>query len=172
MKRLLCLRKYGDSILRLLHSISSIMGHFSWIPVLRELKLQAPILFSFLKAALAKRGRKMPQYAVCICASVLLKNRNKNLTLIQAIISIVMYAGHCSKQVSILLYQYVYQMKVEIRQHDHQLPAVQLFHKQMNPQTTHEKCGATPFWGLRFVGCTCQSLHSSCGIHINFIVQL
>lgn len=67
---------------------------------MKELKSRAPTLLSFFKISLAKRGRKVPNYAVGMSASVLLKNRNKNLSLVQAVVSVVMYAGHCSKQVS------------------------------------------------------------------------
>lgn len=42
----------------------------------------------------------MPTYALGMTGSLLLKARNKHLALPQAVISVVMYAGHCSKQVS------------------------------------------------------------------------
>ena len=100
----ICMRKYGDSVLRLLRnaSNSSKVCNFSWVELLKEFKTKAPTLMSFVRAALARRGRKVPRYAVGACVSVLLKNRNKNLALVQAVTSIVMYAGHCAKQVNSL----------------------------------------------------------------------
>ncbi len=74
--------------------------NFSWGPVLQELKVQAPTLSSFIRSALSKRGCKVRRYAVGMSASLLLKSRNKHLALGQAVISVAMYAGHCSKHVS------------------------------------------------------------------------
>lgn len=93
----LCLRRCGDSGFRL--SEPSSVTKFSWVHIVDELKALAPVLYSFIRASLAKRGRIVPKSAVGICASVLLKHRNRQLAFVQAVISIVMYAGHCSKQV-------------------------------------------------------------------------
>lgn len=93
----LCLRRCGDSRFRL--SMPSSVTKFSWVHIVDELKARAPVLYSILKASLSERGRIIPKSAIGIAASVLLKHRNRQLAFIQAVISIVMYAGHCSKQV-------------------------------------------------------------------------
>ena len=92
----MCSRKYGDSVLRLssLHAITN----FSWGSLLRELQLQAPTLYSFLRAVLLKRGCKVHRHSVGMSATMLLKCSNKHLALAQGVISLVMYAGHSSKQ--------------------------------------------------------------------------
>lgn len=94
----ICSRKYGDSVLRL--TSPAAVTQFSWKPVIQELKSQAPTLHSFIHSALAKRGRRVRPFAVGMAGSLLLKYRNQFLALPQAVISVVMYAGHCSKQVS------------------------------------------------------------------------
>lgn len=94
----ICSRKSGDSVLRL----SSILAvtNFSWGPVMKELKLQAPTMYSLINSALSSRKCKAKKSAVGVNASILLKTRNKDIALFQAVVSVVMYAGHCSKQVS------------------------------------------------------------------------
>ena len=65
----ICMRKYGNSVLRLLRnaSNSSKVCNFSWVELLKEFKTKAPTLMSFVRAALARRGRKVPRYAVGAC---------------------------------------------------------------------------------------------------------
>lgn len=87
----ICSRKHGDSTLRL----STV---FSWGPVITELKAHAPTLYSIIQAALAKHG-KVKDFAVGVNASSILKMKNKDMGLFQGVVSLVMYAGHCSKQV-------------------------------------------------------------------------
>ena len=93
----ICSRKYGDSVLR--STTNAAVLHFSWAHVIRELKSQAPTLHSFIRSAMSKRGKRLHPYAIGMNASLLLKHRSKHLCLSQAVILIVMYAGHCSKQV-------------------------------------------------------------------------
>lgn len=89
-------RKYGDSLLRLGHYD---LRKFSWKPVIKELNSNAPILMSVLKSAL---GKKSSLSCIRIVASILLKNFCKHLALPQAVVSIILYSGHCSNQVCVL----------------------------------------------------------------------
>ena len=57
-------------------------------------KRKAPYLSRCLKAAANGESN-----VVTTAASILLKARNNDLCSLQAVISIIMYAGHCSKQV-------------------------------------------------------------------------
>lgn len=96
--RTICSRKSGDSVLRL--SNIAAITKFSWGAIIRELKLHTPTLYSVIRSALKKKkSYKVKRYAVGVNASVLLKTRNKNIALFQAVLSIIMYSGHCSKQV-------------------------------------------------------------------------
>ena len=94
----ICSRKHGDSILRSISSAS--VTHFSWQSILQEIKSRAPTLYFLIKSIISKQEKQLPQFTVGIIAGVLLKHRNKHLCLPQALISVVMYAGHCSKEVS------------------------------------------------------------------------
>ncbi len=101
----ICSRKYGDSVLRLppaklkdfLHS-SKLKG-FQWREISHELKKKAPTLYGILRAACTKDGEEPNLLLLGMAASVLLKARNKFLCLPQAVVSVLLYAGHCSKMV-------------------------------------------------------------------------
>ena len=88
-------RKYGDSLLRLGQMK---LSQFSWKPIVKELQHDAPVLFSILSTVLCKNG-KMKLADIGFTASVLLKNYCTHLALPQAVISVILYSGHCSKQV-------------------------------------------------------------------------
>lgn len=91
-------RKDGDSLLRLGQLQ---MSQFSWKPIVKELRRDAPVLFSVLSTALSKNGN-VKLADVGITASILLKNFCTHLALPQAIVSVILYSGHCSKQVNIV----------------------------------------------------------------------
>ena len=97
----LCSTKYGGSFLRGLsaHAITT----FSWKPVVAELKMRAPVLYSLLKAAIVRPRQKVSVSAIGIAASVMLRCRSKFLSQAQGVISVLLYAGHCSKQVCVSL---------------------------------------------------------------------
>jgi hypothetical protein len=91
----------GDSILRSINVNS--LTHFSWKSILQELKLRARTLFSLLRGALVKRRKGhfyVPRHCLGMTACVLLRHRSQHMALAQAAVSLVLYAGHCSKQVS------------------------------------------------------------------------
>ena len=115
----LCTTKHGSSILR--NTSSKDLTSFTWKQVVHEQKLCAPVLYKFLKAVVVRKGKcvakprikKKGASSVGIAASVLLKCRNKFLCQIQSVISVLLYAGHCSKQVCkcvycTKIYMYVY----------------------------------------------------------------
>ena len=68
-----------------------------------ELNQKAPYLLSFLMAATKTRSLRSNRIAViCTCAMIILKFRYTKLNLFQKIISLILYAGHCSKKVFIM----------------------------------------------------------------------
>lgn len=95
----LCSTKYGASFLRNLSAVA--VTSFSWKPVVAELKKRAPVLYMTLKAALTRPKKRVDVSALGITAAVLLKCRNKFLSQAQAVVSVLLYAGHCSKQVCV-----------------------------------------------------------------------
>ena len=43
--------------------------------------------------------RKNKTYMLCVCAALMLNNRHPSVSLLQKIVSLVLYIAHCSKQV-------------------------------------------------------------------------
>ena len=75
---------------------------FSWSTIYSELQLHAPLLFNLLSSLTRTRHVRSNQKAVmCVCAAVLLKYRFPQMSLLQKVVSLIMYAGHASKQVNV-----------------------------------------------------------------------
>lgn len=92
--RILTSRK---SLLR--YTSAKTLKKFEWKMMESEMKTAAPILLAILKSALTRRSSPPDIHKVCMAAAVLLKGRNKNISVIQSIISVLLYSGHCSKMV-------------------------------------------------------------------------
>ncbi len=98
--RRICSTRQGDSTLRLHNNnVEEELKSFKWKQISKELKKKAPTLYGSLSAACAKEGVEPRPMSVGMAASVLLKAQNKFLCLPQAAVSILLYAGHCSKLV-------------------------------------------------------------------------
>ena len=79
---------------------SDVMKSFSWDIILAELTVHAPVLLHILYASTRTRRAKANRNAVvCVCASILLKHRYQKMSLVQRILSVILYSGHTSKQV-------------------------------------------------------------------------
>ena len=92
----ICSRKH-NSYMRL--SIKELES-FTWSSVENELQQQAPTLLSLLKAVSSSKPSRVDLRVVGMAAFVLLKGRNKDLSLLQGIVSAILYSGHCSKMVT------------------------------------------------------------------------
>jgi len=90
--------KAKPSILRV-----KLLTAFHFSTLLRELKQRAPTFLSILKAAATptKRLSEPSPIVICMAAAMLLKQRNQQMCLLQAIVAIILYAGHAAKKVSI-----------------------------------------------------------------------
>lgn len=87
----------------ILHSPVSSMKCFTWDTLLDELKKYAPTFLHLLNSLTKTKSKRPNEKAVIgICAAILLKHRDPTMSLIQKITSIILYAGHTSKQVNIL----------------------------------------------------------------------
>ena len=79
---------------------------FTWDKLFIELSESAPILLSLLQeCARTKRHQENSNAVVGMCIAILMKNRYSKMCLVQKIVSLVLYAGHSGKQVS-LWHQY------------------------------------------------------------------
>ena len=97
--RLICSDNFNSI---LLNKSPTMLTKFHWGMVYEELKKAAPTLLTILKFCLPKRG--MPHAdAIAVCVSVLMRKRRSSMSFLQRIVSCILYAGHCSKKVIIIL---------------------------------------------------------------------
>ena len=72
--------------------------------VLQELHVHAHNLLHLLNSITSTKTDRDNQKAIIgMCASILLKHRYSKMSLVQKIVSVILYAGHTSKQVSMTL---------------------------------------------------------------------
>ena len=75
---------------------------FSWESFSSEISKFAPVMKGILQATCKRRiSRTDFNVVMCVCVALLLRNRNPRMNLIQKIISLILYGGHSSKQVSL-----------------------------------------------------------------------
>ena len=91
------------------------MKSFSWGNLANELKEVLPVFYQVLTECVQKKRRKTKSSHKCassvvddstvvgMCAAILLGHRNKNLNLVQRIMSSLLYSGHALKQVQSLI---------------------------------------------------------------------
>lgn len=98
---LLCKKVPSPSYLR----VSSIktLSTFKWECLIEELRSSAPVLMSIISAGTQESTEAKPNVvAQCVMASLLLKHRCKHMCKVQMMVSILLYAGHAAKRVSVI----------------------------------------------------------------------
>ena len=76
------------------------LKEFSWDKLLDELKSNTPVFLHILQECTRTRKPRPNQDAVvCVCAAILLKHRFAKMSLLQRVLSLILYAGHSGKQV-------------------------------------------------------------------------
>ena len=83
-----------DTILRMKYRVALEM--FTWSRVWKELQSKTPTLLEILSGG-CSNGPVQP--SICTCASILMKLRNPKVNLVQAMVSVVLKAGHANIQV-------------------------------------------------------------------------
>ena len=79
------------------------LKNFTWKKFELELDKYAPTLSCLFRSCFAtKAPRQNRTYMLCTCASLMLRNRHPTMSLLQKLISVILYSGHCPKQVIIL----------------------------------------------------------------------
>ena len=88
-----------SSILR--EKSQTAMEFFTWESVWQELSSHAPTLLSVLQGITSRRSINIARAkpVVCVCAAILLKLKNPKMCHIQAMLSLLLHAGHSSRQV-------------------------------------------------------------------------
>ena len=80
------------------------MQNFIWDVVLLELHVHAPNFLHLLNSITStKTDRDNQKAIIAMCASILWKHRYSKMSLVQMIVSVILYAGHTLKQVSMTL---------------------------------------------------------------------
>lgn len=99
-----------DSILKM--KTKPALEQFTWKTVWLELQQNAPTLIDLLLGLLpaSKSNLDSVRPALCMCASILLKLTNGKVNLVQTVISLVLKAGHATKQVRQLHVQFNFQI--------------------------------------------------------------
>jgi len=89
-----------DSILRL--KSKPAMENYTWDRVWEELQHTTQLLLSCLQSLSppSKQDIEGVKPALCVCTSILLKLNNQKVNLVQSVISLILKAGHATKQVS------------------------------------------------------------------------
>ena len=91
-----------DSLLK--ENSTTAFQEFSWNNLIKEIQDHAPLLLSVMTACTKTRSyRPNRNSTIGMCIAMLLKYHYKNMCLVQKILSLVLYAGHSSKQVSLFL---------------------------------------------------------------------
>ena len=71
---------------------------FSWRTITLEVMQKAPTLYAIIEKCLMS-SNESSRHLLCVFVSVVLKSRNPHMCMVQAMVSILMYAGHAGKQV-------------------------------------------------------------------------
>jgi len=90
------------------HTVNSILqrtsatSSFQWVDLINELEVHAPTLMTILNSATKTRCYRCNRSGVIgMCAAMLLRFRYSRMSLVQKLISIILYVGHSGKQLSI-----------------------------------------------------------------------
>lgn len=88
-----------DSILR--DKSAQALETFSWETVTEEMKTRAPTLLCLLEMCTrTRKPRKNRKAVIGLIAAILCRHRRPTASLLQRLLSIVLYTGHSSKSVS------------------------------------------------------------------------
>jgi len=76
------------------------LNQFSWNQLMAELESNAPVLLYILKVCTSTKGQRINTNAVIgMCIAIITKHRHFKMSLVQRIISLILYSGHANKQV-------------------------------------------------------------------------
>ena len=90
----------SDKVNSVLRSNNGSLKNFKWDKVMSEMKEHAPTLLNILLSCTrTKYSRKNRTAVVCFVAAILFQLRYYKMNLIQKIIGLILYAGHCGKKV-------------------------------------------------------------------------
>ena len=86
----------------LLNPHPDMLSCFSWEELYLEISNHCPILTQVMKSGTSTRQPRTNQKAIiCLCMAIMCNNRRTSMSLVQQIISVLLYTGHTSKEVSL-----------------------------------------------------------------------
>lgn len=84
----------------LLNPSTELLENFSWEALYTELNSNCPILTQILQTGIRiKQPRHNHKSIISLCISMMCNYRRKSMSLVQQVISVLLYTGHCSKEV-------------------------------------------------------------------------
>ena len=84
----------------LLNPSTESLENFSWEALYTELTSNCPILTQILTTGIRiKQPRHNHKSIVSLCIAMMCNYRRKSMSLVQQIISVLLYTGHCAKEV-------------------------------------------------------------------------
>ena len=90
----------SDKFISVLRCESESLIKFDFGVIIQELHSHAPTLVSLLRGCLkTKTPRKNEDVILGVIAALICKNRRSSCSLVQRMMSLVLYAGHSAKQV-------------------------------------------------------------------------
>ena len=78
------------------------LKRFKWSSLLEELKQYAPQFLAILSSIIPSKKAKNQCAVIGMCTAIILKHTCSKMSLMQKIVSTILYAGHASKQVRML----------------------------------------------------------------------
>ena len=83
------------------------LSTFSWSDFYEIIRARAPTVLTFLEACVSQSSSLDTTTIVGVCAAVMAKARRSSASLVQQIISIILYSGHSGKKVIKICYYLV-----------------------------------------------------------------
>ena len=101
-------RKTNMSQFRTIHSEKFV--DFKWYNMVADLKKNAPLLFTLLDSITSRNDHRntvkvgrVHYPGICSAAAILLKERNREMTGLQSLVSLILYSCHAEKQVNYIV---------------------------------------------------------------------
>ena len=88
----------------LLNKDKEVLSTFNWERLTHDFKMKSPLLYALLESCLPKFISLDSEAIVGSCICILAKSRRYSASLLQRIVSLVLYQGHAGKQVSMHAY--------------------------------------------------------------------
>ena len=118
------------------------LKHFKWEMIFDELQKKAPVFLCFMMSATKTRNPRSNRIPViCMCTAILLKYRFKQLNLVQKVISLLLYSGNCSKEVSISKNAWVAVLFHVMKHMKHKERPAPMCTQWNGPMKHYETCG-------------------------------